>query len=517
MSKPLTNMILNRYQNSPFVVQQKARTLMYCYVFLLVCMPVVFTVLNVLQNKGLMSFMNLVMIGFFIGIIIGFLLLSFGSYNASAGLMTTIFASGIVALVMQNAVAGEMNYVSNMFYMLVIIIFTALFCTMPWLIGVSTVFLAGGIAAYFLAISRMPRETVALMNEIVGDYSIAIVFSFVLCYLTLRVNRKSNDLAEQALQKNTRQLEFISGMLVSLRDISGKVAGSSVEISRAASGFSDNAQSQAASAEEITSTIEEMGAGIDSVAAVVNRQADMVIKFMQRIGELSEFMQRTTGFITRSAEHAGEISLKGKAGEDSLAVMNTGMNSIRQSSSDMNGIIEIINDIADQINLLSLNAAIEAARAGDAGRGFAVVADEISKLADRTTSSIRDISGLISINEKEISSGLSNLAGILGTLQDIVSGVTGISDRLSEILNYMREQMDSNEALKHEGAAIQTVSDEIRTATEEQKVAAGEISRSISLINDIAQKNATGAVELADNAEKLASMADELNGKVREF
>ena len=276
MSQGIVGNLLGKYQNSPFIRQLKARNLLFFYLIMMVLMPVVFAVLNIIQRKGVFSFMNIVMAGIYTGIIIGFLLLKWGHYNISANIITTICAAGLVSLVMQNAFAGQMNYISNVFYFPAIIIATSLFCSVAWLIGVSLVFFSVGIAAYFISTPSMPQHLVVLTNEIVGDYSIVIVFSFILCYLTVRVNRKSNDVAEEGLEKNSRQLEFIGGLLVSVREISGKVAGSSEEISSASSNFSDLAQSQAASAEEITSTIEEVSAGIDSVAGVVRKQSDMV-------------------------------------------------------------------------------------------------------------------------------------------------------------------------------------------------------------------------------------------------
>ena len=86
------------------------------------------------------------------------------------------------------------------------------------------------------------------------------------------------------------------------------------------------------------------------------------------------------------------------------------------SSREMMGIVDIINDISEKINLLSLNAAIEAARAGDAGRGFAVVADEISKLADQTAISIKEIDRLIKVNNDEITAGGDNIDSAIDTI-----------------------------------------------------------------------------------------------------
>jgi methyl-accepting chemotaxis protein len=107
--------------------------------------------------------------------------------------------------------------------------------------------------------------------------------------------------------------------------------------------------------------------------------------------------------------------------------MDDGMKKIGASSGEMTGIVEIINSISDQINLLSLNAAIEAARAGDAGRGFAVVADAISKLADQTATSIKDIDGLIRANTEEIERGISNARTTIETISGIIEGVESIN------------------------------------------------------------------------------------------
>jgi methyl-accepting chemotaxis protein len=105
----------------------------------------------------------------------------------------------------------------------------------------------------------------------------------------------------------------------------------------------------------------------------------------------------------------------------------------------MSGILKIINEISEQINLLSLNAAIEAARAGDAGRGFAVVADEISQLADRTAQSLKEIASLISINNREIGEGQQGVDDAMNVIGRLVEGIGQINETTRAITGFMQD------------------------------------------------------------------------------
>jgi len=111
------------------------------------------------------------------------------------------------------------------------------------------------------------------------------------------------------------------------------------------------------------------------------------------------------------------------------------MGTIAKSSGEINGIIAIIiiNDISDRINLLSLNAAIETARAGDHRRGFAVVAGEVSKLADQTAVSIKTIGSLIINNDREIKTGMQNVSQAIGTINSLIKDIDVIVSHISAI------------------------------------------------------------------------------------
>jgi len=197
--------------------------------------------------------------------------------------------------------------------------------------------------------------------------------------------------------------------------------------------------------------------------------------------------------------------------------MHESMGKIGASSREMTGIIKIINDISDQINLLSLNAAIEAARAGDAGRGFAVVADEISKLADQTAASIKEIDSLISVNEREIERGMTNVNETVGVIGTIIDGVSSIAGVMDSIYESTEKQLGINENVNREAGAVKGRSDEIANATGEQKIAITEIVKSISSINELTQAIASGSEEMSGNSEEMAGMAETLKSKVGYF
>lgn len=309
----------------------------------------------------------------------------------------------------------------------------------------------------------------------------------------------------------------ISNVVKSILSTSQDMATSAEEMSSSTTSFSDNAQGQAATVEEITASIEEISAGMDNVATGVQDQFNGINALIGRITELSGKISAMASNIDNAQTVAGSISTDASAGGESLERMNSSMGKITKSSQDMIGIVGMINDISDRINLLSLNAAIEAARAGDAGRGFAVVADEISKLADQTAASIKEIDSLIKLNTDEINLGMSDITGSTRLIARIIEGVTSISAMMDTISAGMKEQTSINTMVLGDADMVKTRSEEIRNATEEQKQAIGEVVKSISSMNELTQSNAAGAEQMAQSSEAVASMADFLKASMSFF
>jgi methyl-accepting chemotaxis protein len=235
------------------------------------------------------------------------------------------------------------------------------------------------------------------------------------------------------------------------------------------------------------------------------------------LGELSGSISAINLGVEDATALAGAVSGEARAGESGMNEMNSSMNRIGATAREMTAIVEIINDISDRINLLSLNASIEAARAGDAGRGFAVVADEISKLADQTSSSVKDIDRLIKATEIEIAHGMTNVSAAVNANAGIIKRIDAISGKITAIQSGMMAQLETNSSVNRESAMVKARSEEIFSAANEQRIAAGEIVKSISVINELTQANAAGSEEMAGSAKQVALLAEKLREKVENF
>jgi methyl-accepting chemotaxis protein len=316
----------------------------------------------------------------------------------------------------------------------------------------------------------------------------------------------------------------MSGFLGDLRSIvantqkvSGDLASASLEMTATAESFSSNAQNQASTAEEVTATAEEVSASVDKIATDAQQQYEGMNMLLSQIRDLDRSISETATMIRETADLSSQISQKAREGEQSMTGMNSAMTRITQSSDEMTGIVKIINDISERINLLSLNAAIEAARAGEAGRGFAVVADEISKLADQTASSIKEIDRLIKANTEQIQSGMTYIGHTTRNISSIIEGVTTITRSMGALTENIKHQVTIKDSVSSEGDSAQERSDQIRIATEEQKRAMEEIVQSITRINELTQSIAAGTEQMTANLKGIESMAETLKESIAYF
>ncbi len=343
---------------------------------------------------------------------------------------------------------------------------------------------AASFASMVLGSWVIQRSIVLPLNE-----SRAVLGAFAAGDLTARSKMVGTDEIGQLARSLNAAAESVESLIVRITQASNTVAGEAAQLSTSA----------------------------DETANAMSRQADQVNQIAAAVSELSssvEHVATQSGEAARAADESGKVAT---AGGQTVAATIEEMRSINEAvtagarsvtelgkrSAEIGRIIEIINDIADQTNLLALNAAIEAARAGEHGRGFAVVADEVRKLADRTTKATDEIATSIEAIQRETGESVRLMQGGTAQVESGVAQATSAGASLEKIV-------------AGASGVAQTIR-AIAAASAEQSAASSEISRSVESISATTGEARGGAGRAADAAASLNKQADELRRLVSRF
>ena len=309
----------------------------------------------------------------------------------------------------------------------------------------------------------------------------------------------------------------LSDTVATLQESAQQVAASSERITSGARRLADGAQSQATTLEETSAAVEELTASVGQVAEHAHSQAAAVEQGTASMAEVRRLMQEVSSNLNEIAGLAGKSVEQALQGAQAVSDVVDGINLIASSSGKIGGIIEVIDEIADQTSLLALNASIEAARAGEHGKGFAVVASEVSKLADRSATSTKEIGTLIEESANNVKRGVTTARGSQLAMELIRAASQQEQDTIEKLAALMKQQVAAVEELTKALDGIAEMSQSISAATEEQTANAQQVSRAVENVNEVTQGTASAAEDMAASTEQLSQMAQKLQRMADQF
>ncbi|AVI64817.1 methyl-accepting chemotaxis protein [Shewanella sp. WE21] len=307
--------------------------------------------------------------------------------------------------------------------------------------------------------------------------------------LTVKFTTFNHDELGQISTSLTQVIEHLRGILHSIAEAANTVNSSANELSSFTQATNKRMQQQQAETEQTATAMNEMTATVAEVAQSASAAADsakdadtyaangnnIVMQSISSMSQLSDQIQKTAqviGFLSNESQNIGRV-------------------------------LDVIKSIAEQTNLLALNAAIEAARAGEQGRGFAVVADEVRTLAQRTQKSTQEIEAMIATLQQGVKEAVNAMEIGINQVDDANDKANQAGQALKEIVS----SVDS----------ITELNTHIATAAEEQSSVAESINRSIIAISDIAEHSTASAAELSESVVNLTRLANSMRNQVSAF
>lgn len=369
--------------------------------------------------------------------------------------------------------------------------------------------------------------------------SVSMIGSFIILRRKIRPLQKITEMAdrvadgdltiEQIQSKSTKDevsqlAASINKMVGNLQTLVKQVQASAEQVAASAEELSASSEQSSRATEEVTTTIQELAAGADEQVQNVGETHDVIEQIQSSIKKISTNSESSIQTSNKATEKAFE-------GNEAISVSVKQMNSINESvnelaevirglgesSKEIGQIVNVITGIADQTNLLALNAAIEAARAGEQGKGFAVVADEVRKLAEQSSESAQQISRLIADIQMETDKAVLSMEETNHEVKDGIKLVHTAGESFKQI---------------HESVVdVQENITEVNAAVNDMSEAVGKVVASAELVKEVANRAAFGAQnvsaaseeqlasmeEIAASSQSLSQLADELQGQIGRF
>ena len=281
----------------------------------------------------------------------------------------------------------------------------------------------------------------------------------------------------------------LNRLLARLQNNLQSVAQAATHVAQSAEAMSDASRQVATTSEAQSSAASDMAASMEELTVSINHVGDRATHTRERVAYAGTLATDGEGVVVKTVGDIDAIALSVSASAELI-------NQLEAQSQQISSVVNVIKEVADQTNLLALNAAIEAARAGEQGRGFAVVADEVRKLAERTGKSTFEITQTIDVMRNGAQAASTSMRSAVEQVTASVARAGGACDLIRQIGEGSRE-------------AVGMVS-EITEAIHEQSAASTSVAQSVERIAQMAEESTAAAHESANTAQRLNSLAHEM-------
>ncbi len=323
------------------------------------------------------------------------------------------------------------------------------------------------------------------------------------------------------LHENLKNMQDTSTAIVSVKD---KLRNGTEEASSAINEISANNQSMKNLIEKLnsnimdaTGSVEEITSNIESLVNLINDHAIMVQQATSSVTEMSESINNVAAITESKRESTALLVESANTGGEKLDITNNIIKSVAGRIGDIHEMMEIINGISSQTNLLSMNAAIEAAHAGDVGKGFAVVADEIRKLAESTATNAKKISSVIDEITDNIESALNSGEITRNAFEAIIKEIKETEAAYRDISASAKELAGGGSEILQAMTNLSDVSENIRKGTVEMKKDSKQVMEAMNSVEQISGVVTNGMNEVARGIEDISNTVEDINQMARKL
>lgn len=312
-------------------------------------------------------------------------------------------------------------------------------------------------------------------------------------------------------------IDVMRGVILDISNTSQKLfvqAGNSTNIS---STLFDSASSQSKSMQELNHTVDELASSVLEISTNANSLAEVVMQAREDGNQVLNKMQETVDVSQTGQREMEKVKLAMNNIETSVQILSNTINNVGTSTAKITEMISLISDIAEETNLLSLNASIEAARAGEAGKGFAVVADQIGKLAVSSSNAATDITTLTSDIKSLIKETMDKAQDSLDEIQQSGNMVNTATVTFNTIYKTINDTNKIVTNMVNEVGNVEEVATSVAAITQEQTASAYEIQATSEHLANLAQNISADSEAVANDAQTLMSTANSLKEHLGHF